>query len=116
MARRERPPQEKKRLSLARDSVIRSGEAPHALRRHWGKQKRAAERARRTAERVGLATDAEGFARVRRRTVRKWGVSKLAEAIAGKQERRAALQETPRKSAATRLRRAARRSHAKGVR
>src|ERR1043166_7104005 len=109
MARDAKTPQEKKRLSWTRDSVMRSGEAPHALRRHWGKQKRSAERARRTAERVGLATDAEGFARVRRRTVRKWGVSRLAEAIAGKQERRAALQETPRKSAAARLRRGARR-------
>lgn len=113
MARVTRSPQDKKRLSLARDHIVNGGEPPHALRKHWGRKKRGAERARRTAERIALATDDEAFAPVRRRTVRKWGAMKLGEAIARNQERRATLQETPRKSAATRQRRRMRRSSRK---
>jgi hypothetical protein len=109
MARRPRSPQQKKRLSLTRDSIVGGGESPHGLRNHWGKKKRSAERARRTAERVVLVTDPDGFAPVRRRTVRKWGSQKLGDAIAGKQERRAKLQETPRKLVAARQRRKVRR-------
>jgi hypothetical protein len=108
MPPRARSPQEKKRLSLMRDSIV-CGERPHALRKHWGKKKRSAERARRTAERVSLATRPDEFAPARRRTVRKWGSAKLGEAIAVNQERRAGLQEAPRKSAAARLRRSLRR-------
>jgi hypothetical protein len=63
----------------------------------------------RTAERVGLVTDPDGFAPVRRRTVRKWGSSKLGDTIAGKQERRAKTQATPRKSTTARQRRRVRR-------
>jgi hypothetical protein len=112
MVRRERSPQEKKRLSLARDSIV-GGETPHALRKHWGKKKRSAERARRTTDRVALATDPDGFAPARRRIVRKWGSAKLGEVIAAHQERRAKLQEAPRKPAATRLRRRLRRGGAR---
>lgn len=112
MPKRERSPQDKKRLSLARDSIVGGGEAPHALRNHWGKKKRTAERARRTAERVVLVSDPDGFAPVRRRTVRKWGSATLSDAIAGKQERRAKLRATPRKSAAARGRRKVRRGSA----
>lgn len=108
MARRVRTPQEKKRLSLTRDSIV-GAEYPHALRKHWGSRKRSAERARRTAERVALATAREGFAPVRRRTVRKWGSATLGEVIAEKQERRARLADAPRKSLAARQRRRMRR-------
>lgn len=107
MPRRQRSPQEKKRLSLARDDLSTTGEAPHALRNHWKKKKRSAERARRTAERVVLEVKPDDFAPVRRRTVRKWGRAKLGEAIAAKLEKRA--DETPRKSAAARDRRRRRR-------
>jgi hypothetical protein len=108
MPRRARSPQEKKRLSLTRDSIV-GGERPHALRKHWGKKKRGAERARRTAERVVLATHPEQFAPARRRTVRKWGSAKLGEVIAANQERRTKLLKAPRKPAAARLRRSLRR-------
>jgi hypothetical protein len=107
MARRQRSPQEKKRLSLARDNLSTTGEAPHALRNHWKKKKRSAERARRTAERVAIEVRPDDFAPVRRRTVRKWGWSRLGEAIATKKEARA--DQTPRKSAAARQRRRLRR-------
>jgi hypothetical protein len=70
MASRRRSPQEKKKRSLARDNLSTTGEAPHALRNHW-KKKRSAERARRTGERILLETQSDGFAPVRRRTVRK---------------------------------------------
>jgi len=56
-----------------------------------------------------LVTAPDEFAPVRRRTVRKWGSQKLGDAIAGKHERRAKLQETPRKSVAARQRRKVRR-------
>jgi hypothetical protein len=107
MARRRRTPQEKKRLSRARDNLSTTGEAPHALRNHWKKKKRSAERARRTAERIALEVRPGEFAPVRRRTVRKWGWPRLGEAIAAKLEAR--TDQTPRKSAAARERRRLRR-------
>jgi hypothetical protein len=61
--------------------------------------------ARRTGERIALAVDADGFAPTRRRTVSKWGSTKLGDDIAAKQERRAQQQQTPRTSAAARQRR-----------
>ena len=103
MARRRLSPQEKKRHSLAKDNLSTTGEAPHALRNHWKKKKRTAERARRTAERVSLDTQPDSFAPVRRRTVRKWGWPRLGEAIAAKVEARATR--PPRKSEAARKRR-----------
>lgn len=108
MARRQRSPQEKKRLSLARDNLSTTGEAPHALRNHWKKKKRSAERARRTAERVALEVRPDAFAPVRRQTVRKWGWTRLGVAIAAKLEARAEPQ-PPRKYAVARLRRRLRR-------
>lgn len=105
--RRRRSPQEKKQLSLARDNLSTTGEAPHALRNHWKKKKRSAERARRTAERISLDTQPDNFAPVRRRTVRKWGWAKLGEAIPDKLAKRA--DQTPRKSKAARDRRRVRR-------
>ncbi len=113
MPRRQRSPQDKKRLSLARDNLSTTGEAPHALRTHWKKKKRSAERARRTAERVVLELTPEDFAPVRRRTVRKWGTVKLGAAIAAKLEKRATA--TPRKSAAARARRRVRRGSKRKV-
>lgn len=107
MARRRKTPQEKKRLSLARDNLSTTGEAPHALRNHWKKKKRSAERARRTAERIVLEVRPDEFAPVRRRTVRKWSSPRLGAAIAAKMEERA--DPTPRKSAAARQRRRLRR-------
>jgi hypothetical protein len=110
MPRRRRSPPEKKRLSLARDNLSTTGEAPHALRNHWKKKKRNAERVRRTAERVALAVQPDDFAPVRRPTVRKWGYARLGEDIARKLEGRAASSKKPRKSAAARERRRLRRS------
>ena len=107
MARRPKSPQAKKRLSLARDNLSTTGEAPHALRNHWKKKKRSAERARRTAERIALEVQPTEFAPVRRRTVRKWGSPRLGDAIATKKQARA--EQTPRKSAAARDRRRRRR-------
>ena len=111
MARPRRSPPEKKRLSLARDNLSTTGEAPHALRRHWKKKKRNAERARRTAERIVLVVQPDDFSPVRRRTVRKWGFARLGDAIAAKRERRAV--QKPRKSAEARERRTLRRSKRK---
>lgn len=95
------------RLSLARDNLSTTGEAPHALRNHWKKKKRNAERARRTAERIALEVRPDEFAPVHRRTVRKWGWPRLGEAIAAKLDARA--DQTPRKSMAARERRRLRR-------
>ncbi len=108
---RSRTPQEKKRLSLARDNLSTTGEAPHALRNHWKKKKRSAERARRTAERIVLEVKPDDFAPVRRRTVRKWGWPRLGAAIAAKLEARAI--KPPRKSEAARERRRHRRGKRK---
>ena len=105
MPRRSRSPQEKKKLSLARDNLMRTGESPHALRKHWKKKKRGAERARRTAERIVLETRPDDFAPVRRPTVRKWGTARLGEQIADSKESRNKV----RKSAAARERRRLRR-------
>jgi hypothetical protein len=110
MARRRRSPIEKKKLSLARDNLSTTGEAPHALRNHWQKKKRRAEHGRRGAERVALATRPDEFVPARRKTVRKWDWKRLGEAIADKLEARA--NQTPRKSAAARKRRRLRRSRA----
>jgi hypothetical protein len=107
MPRRRRSPQEKKKLSLARDNLSTTGEAPHALRNHWKKKKRSAEHGRRTAERISLAVQPDDFVPVRRRTVRKWGWARLGDAIAAKLKARA--NQTPRKSAAARERRRLRR-------
>jgi len=109
-----RSPQDKKRLSLARDNLSTTGEAPHALRNQWRKKKRSAERARRTAERVALDVRPDAFARVRRRTVRTWGWTRLGAAIAAKLEARAEPQ-TPRKPAAARVRRRLRRGSKRKV-
>ena len=105
MVRRVRSPQEKKQLSLARDNLMRTGESPHALRKHWKKKKRGAERARRTAERIALETRPGEFAPVRRRTVCKWGTARLGEQIADSKE----TANKVRKSAAARERRRLRR-------
>ncbi len=114
MPRRRTNPPEKKRLSLERDHPV-AAKYPHAFRKTWSVKKRAAERARRTAERVALAADPHDLAPVRRREVRKWRVPPLGEAIATKQARRAGLREQPRKAAVARERRRLRRgkrSHA----
>ncbi len=117
MARRRRSPQEKKRLSLARDNLSTTGEAPHALRNQWKKKKRRAESARRTAERIAVKVRPDDFAAVRRRTVRKWGSVRLGQAIAAKLEARA--DQTPRKSTTARehrrLRRGSKRRNAKAT-
>ena len=102
---RRRSPQEKKKLSLARDNLMRTGEPPHALRKNWKRKKRGAERARRTAERVALETRPGEFAPVRRATVRKWGFARLGEQIADNKESANKV----RKSAAARERRRLRR-------
>jgi len=107
--RRRRSPPEKKRLSLARDNLSTTGEAPHALRNHWKRKKRSAEKARRGAEREALAVQPGDFTPVRRRTVRKWGFARLGEAIAAKRETREKLMTSPRKSEAARERRRVRR-------
>ena len=115
MPRRRRSPPEKKRLSLARDNLMTSGESQHALRKHWRKKKRNAERVRRTGERVALAVQPDDFAPVRRPRVRKWGYARLGEEIAAKRERRADLQVNPRKAAAARKRRRLRRGKRRAV-
>lgn len=106
--KRQRSPQEKKRLSLTRDHPLLA-KYPKAFRKSWPKQTRSAERARRTADRIALATDADDFVPTRRESVRKWGGAPLGDVIAGKLERRARLRENPRKSAAARERRRLRR-------
>jgi hypothetical protein len=108
MPRLRRSPPEKKRLSLERDHPV-AAKYPHAFRKTWSIKKRAAERARRSSERVGLAADPDAFAPARRREVRKWPVPALGEAIAKHRERRAGLREQPRKSAEARARRRRRR-------
>lgn len=113
MARRQRSPQEKKRLSLARDNLSTTGEAPHALRNHWKRKKRKAEKARRGAEKIVLERAPDEFAPVRRKPIRKWGFPRLGEALAAKKEKRAAM--TPRKSEQARERRRRRRGTRKQV-
>lgn len=113
MPRRRRSPQEKKRLSLALDNLSTTGEAPHALRNHWKKRKRRAEKARRGAEKQVLATTPDDFAPVRRKPIRKWGFARLGEALAAKKEKRAAM--VPRKSEKAREARRRRRGTRKKV-
>lgn len=108
MPKRRRSPQEKKRISLARDRPV-SSEYPKSFRKQWPRKKAFAERARRTAERQALTTDPGGFAAVPRRRVVKWGTITLGEKVAVQLERRAALREQPRNSAAARERRRKRR-------
>jgi hypothetical protein len=107
MGRRRRTPPEKKRLSLERDTPL-GAKYPKGFRKHWPRKQAAAERAFRHAQRQSLDTG-NADAAVRRRTVRKWSQAKLGEVIAVNAERRAGLQETPRKSAAARARRARKR-------
>lgn len=113
MGRRRRTPPEKKRLSLERDTPL-SAKYPKAFRKHWPRKKAAAERAFRHAQRQSLAAGEEDPA-IRRHQVRKWPQPRLGEAIAISAERRARLQETPRKSPAARARRARRRRRLGGA-
>jgi hypothetical protein len=110
MARRTRTPHEKKRLSLERDTPL-SAEYPKAFRKQWPRTKAKAERAFRHAQRQALAAGNED-ATVVRETVRKWPQPHLGEVIAEKAQRRARLQASPRKSAATRALRTLRRGQA----
>lgn len=112
MGRRRLTPQEKKRLSLGRDTPL-SAKYPKAFRKHWPRKKAAAERAFRHAQRQSLAVGDEDLA-IRREEIRKWPQARLGEVIATRAQRRAKLQRTPRKSAAARARRARRRSRLGG--
>ena len=107
MARRKRTPQEKKRLSLERDTPL-SAKYPKAFRKQWPRTKARAEREFRHAQRRALEAGNADMP-VSRETVRKWPQPRLAEVIARKAQRRAKLEVNPRKPAATRARRAQRR-------
>jgi hypothetical protein len=107
MARRARTPQEKKRLSLDRDTPL-SAKYPKAFRKQWPLRKAKAQRAFRRAQRKAV-DGGEADAPVARETVRKWPQPRLGEVVARHQQRRAALQIAPRKSAAARARRAQKR-------
>jgi hypothetical protein len=113
MGPRRRTPQEKKRLSLERDTPL-SAKYPKAFRKQWPRTKATAERALRHAQHRALAAGNED-AGVERKVVRKWPQPRLAEVIAGKARRRAKLQRAPRKAAATRARRARKRRRIQGL-
>jgi hypothetical protein len=104
VARRQRSPQEKKALSLARDRPL-VAKYPKAFRKKYPRKKAYAEGARRSADRQSLAADPLGFTPAPRELVRKWGAPSLGDVIAGKKERRARVAAEPRKSAAARERR-----------
>ena len=113
MGRRRLTPQQKKRQSLARDTPL-AAKYPKGFRKHWPRKKAVAERAFRHAQRQSIAAGNDDPA-VRRRTVRKWPQAKLGETIAANAQRRAGLQETPRKSAEARARRARKRRRISGA-
>jgi hypothetical protein len=106
--RRRRTPQERKELSLARDTVD-AGEYPKAFRRKHPLQQARAERAARRELRRRLAEGREDVPEVRRREVRKWPPARLGDLVRGKLARREQLRESPRKSPEARERRRRRR-------
>jgi hypothetical protein len=108
VARRHYTPQERKRLSLERDTVD-VGEYPQQFRRKHPVLQAKAERAVRREVHRRLADGREDVDEVRRREVRKCPPIRLGELIAMKAERRAGLREEPRKSWQARLRRQQRR-------
>jgi hypothetical protein len=86
MARFRRSPQDKKRLSLERDTPL-SAEYPKGFRKKWPRKKAAAERAFRHALRQRLVAGDETPA-VRRKIVRKWRQPPLGEVIASRARKR----------------------------
>src|SRR5512138_1629113 len=100
--KRARSPQEKKRISLARDRPVMS-EYPKAFRRNWPRKKAYAERARRHNAKQQLSTyagasaaagatnasatdvaetaDTTDLGEIRRERVVKWGTATLGEVI-----------------------------------
>ena len=104
MTRRHYSPQERKRLSLERDTVDR-GEYPKAFRRKHPVMQARAERAMRREVRRRLADGREDVDEVRRRVVRKWPPARLGELIKHKAARREGLRQEPRKSVQARQRR-----------
>jgi hypothetical protein len=102
--RRRRTPQERKHLSLERDTVDR-GKYPKAFRRKHPVQQAEAERAARREVRRRLANGHDDVDEVRRREVRKWSPAGLRDLIRAKLARRLHLQENPRKSPEARARR-----------
>ena len=107
-SRRRRTPQERKRLSLERDTVDVS-EYPKAFRRQHPLKQAKAERAARREVRSRLAQGREDADAVRRREVRSWPLTRLGDLIAGKLARRREVQDNPRKSPEARERRRRRR-------
>jgi hypothetical protein len=109
VARRHYTPQERKRLSLERDTVD-TGEYPKQFRRKHPEAQAKAERAMRREVRRRLSVGSEDVDEVRRRVVRKWPPTPLGELIKEKAERREVLRDQPRKSVQARQRRRQRRS------
>ena len=109
MARRTRSPQEKKQLSLAKDTPL-GAKYPKAFRKKWPVKKARAKRSFRHAQRHALERDPDNDVPPTTRFPRKWGQATLGEVIVAKTERRAAVAANPRKSPAARARRQARRS------
>jgi len=106
--RRVRTPPERKQLSLQRDTID-VGEYPKAFRRKHPIAKARAERAARHEVRRRLKQGREDIEQVRREQVRKWQPVRLIDLIQAKADRRAAVQDTPRKPSETRERRRQRR-------
>jgi hypothetical protein len=104
VTRRQYSPQERKRLSLERDTVDR-GEYPKAFRRQHPVMQAKAERAMRREVRRRLGDSRNDVDEVRRRVVRKWPPARLGELIKQKVARRERLQQEPRKPVQARQRR-----------
>ena len=110
MARPRLTPQEKKRLAQARDGVDRWGESQKGFRKVKPKRKAQVSRANRHAVAVvlhdGRDPAEEGVAGKRKVF---WAAPRLGDVIEAKLQRRARLNESPRKSPAARQRRRLRR-------
>jgi hypothetical protein len=108
VAGRRRSPQEKKELSLKKDTPL-DAKTPKGFRKHWPKKKAGPTRANRHAVKQTLHEEPEAESLPARKEIRKWPQRSLGETIASKRERRAGVNEKPRKSEAARARRRARR-------
>jgi hypothetical protein len=116
VVRRKRTPQEKKRLSLERDTADAGFKGQRSSRRGWAKKKARLERAYRKAWKRSLqaaaGSDDEDSISVRREPHRKSALPRLREKIQNRQWRRARLQAEPRKLEEARARRRRRRGTA----
>jgi hypothetical protein len=111
MSRRKRTPAEKKALARARDRLDAFDENQKSSRKNIPLHRARLQRAHRRAVAQRLLTGDElGAADLRRKRWSTWPGPTLGDGVDGALQRRAKLQETPRRSAEVRARRSTRRS------